>query len=1256
MGETLFITSHCLAMSRLVIISLASLKSMAKLRAAHPKMTFTRPVLALALLALLPISAARGDEAVNARLNAAHTGSSITGVMSPALTQAWSADLGGTVQGTVIQGTTIYVVTLAPNNSTSLLSALDASTGATLWGPVGLQAYVAQGIPAYSSGRLFIVTTSGTMRAFDAGSGLPLWSTSLSTSGFTWAPPTAANGLVYASGASHVYAVDQTSGQLVWSAASGTQTTPTVSAEGVYVGYQGNQLSKFDPATGAPVWSYSYPNYGYDGASTELYRDRVYLLDNSSTGNLVVDATSGTRIGTFPGNFAPALALDDGYFVSPISQQNTLQRRNLLTGSSAWSFTGDGSLTGSPVYLNGFLYIVSSRGQLFGVDAAGGQQVWSADLSTNLTSNYFGNSAFYPISAAHGFLAVPLSNILTVFTYAVTPVPLLDLAAIDSIGGRSASFSAGVNPNGLDTQAHLEYGLDATYGGSTPSVELGSGITAAPLSGSLAGLSTGTLYHYRVVAANSAGTTHGLDQTFTTGAEAAPLEKVNIPTASSATTATVNGAVDPNGLPTQACFEYGTTLAYGSQTPLIDVGAFHQWYPIAADLVGLNPNTAYHYRVTATNSAGTSSSADQTFLTPPVQAPLALSQSESETAAGVTLTATIDPNGGATTCHFKYEEGYSSTWLATPEIPVGGGSATSVTVSAALPVNVPPGGLSYYVVATNSAGSVSSASSYVTVRGDAFPVLVNTLLPSARDSRSVSLHGTVSTAKSANAWFEYGATSSYGQISSSVHIYPALSAPVDIGLVNLLPSTAYHYRLVLLVGDTTYHGDDQTFSTTRYSTVVSAYDDLAFVAHGQPVTVSVLDNDTNTLDESISLTSIAQGSYGTATFDASAGTITYTPGRHFPGVDIVRYTVTNFSGDTASASLILRSLEPVVAGTYTSLIADPNGSAYASTGQITVTLTSLGSFTGSLKLGGTSWPLRGHLGADGFDTLLAAPRRPLVHLTFQVDPLSASLSGAATYQTGLDEPSFVFECTKCPWSADAPAPQKGSYTVVIPPVSGTSGDGYGYALMKVAATGAVSMVGKMNNGAAISLSSMVNDTASFPIYTCLDAATQISLAGTLTFRSFTPPYNDYSSLNSDLDGSVSWFTPEASNQGAGPSFTLLMQGSIFRTPAKGDLVVGFNNIADNGTLTLAPQDDYSIATSVSLTLAKGGSLQPTDPHGGALHLSVNPRSGLLSGTFTDPTTHQSSNLAGVAFQTNTGFYGLYRNRAGLLGALSIAGN
>src|SRR6476619_6148330 len=88
--------------------------------------------------------------------------------------------------------------------------------------------------------------------------------------------------------------------------------------------------------------------------------------------------------------------------------------------------------------------------------------------------------------------------------------------------------------------------------------------------------------------------------------------------------ATLSGTVTSNGGHTTYTFQYGTSTSYGFQTHVQDVGRNAVNRAVDAHLRRLTPGTAYHYRLVATNQAGTSAGSDQTFTTTAVALPTAV--------------------------------------------------------------------------------------------------------------------------------------------------------------------------------------------------------------------------------------------------------------------------------------------------------------------------------------------------------------------------------------------------------------------------------------------------------------------------------------------------------------------------------------------------------------------------------------------------------------------------------------------------------
>lgn len=94
--------------------------------------------------------------------------------------------------------------------------------------------------------------------------------------------------------------------------------------------------------------------------------------------------------------------------------------------------------------------------------------------------------------------------------------PVLSAESATRVAYTEATLKALVNPEGFSTKYHFEYGLDTTYGSSTPEIDIGSDRSEHSALANLAGLTPGAVYHWRAVASNSSGTTKGPDHVFTT--------------------------------------------------------------------------------------------------------------------------------------------------------------------------------------------------------------------------------------------------------------------------------------------------------------------------------------------------------------------------------------------------------------------------------------------------------------------------------------------------------------------------------------------------------------------------------------------------------------------------------------------------------------------------------------------------------------------------------------------------------------------
>ena len=173
-----------------------------------------------------------------------------------------------------------------------------------------------------------------------------------------------------------------------------------------------------------------------------------------------------------------------------------------------------------------------------------------------------------------------------------------------------------VDPNGLATTYHFEYGGTIGYGNSTTSQSAGSGWQPTPVSGTLTGLKGLTGYHFRLVASNSAGTSYGVDQVFSTP-DWRPTIAIDPATNRTTKSAMLNARINPQGTATTYYIEWGESGVFGSKVPAspANIGSGTSDVAVSQEISGLTAEREYHYRVVATSSEGTTYSPEKVVWT-----------------------------------------------------------------------------------------------------------------------------------------------------------------------------------------------------------------------------------------------------------------------------------------------------------------------------------------------------------------------------------------------------------------------------------------------------------------------------------------------------------------------------------------------------------------------------------------------------------------------------------------------------------------
>lgn len=212
---------------------------------------------------------------------------------------------------------------------------------------------------------------------------------------------------------------------------------------------------------------------------------------------------------------------------------------------------------------------------------------------------------------------------------AAGPLVQSEEAIAEPVG--TATVRASIDPEGEQTEYHLDYGLEEAHETATAAVTMAAEeFEPETVAVKLKGLRPGATYHFHFVASNASapGGNSGSEETFATlpavGIESESASQV---TAASARLATV---IDPLTLPSEYHFEYGSEDCASAvhecvKAPVPDasVGSGDTGVPESVLVEGLTAGTTYHYRVVAHNNCNPAApaevcvveGADRTFTT-----------------------------------------------------------------------------------------------------------------------------------------------------------------------------------------------------------------------------------------------------------------------------------------------------------------------------------------------------------------------------------------------------------------------------------------------------------------------------------------------------------------------------------------------------------------------------------------------------------------------------------------------------------------
>ena len=327
------------------------------------------------------------EQARNYQINETHTGSINSAGLTPPLRPQWSRNFGQKMSYPLIADGKVFVTVRNESVYGTQLYALSAVDGSTLWSYSLTGTYYWSTL-CYENGRVFALNFDGLLRAFDATNGNLIWSRQLPGQYAFSSAPTVFQGVIYVGGAGSggtAYAVSADNGNVLWTrpVSNGDNSSPAVTADGVYVSYSCWNVYKLNPANGSVTWHTTSNCSGGGGETPVFYNNRVYAREVSTNTDVILNSQTGGTLGSFVSKSAPAFSRNMGFFLNGpkwFGSYGTLEGRTVDTNLLRWTFNGDGRLQSSMLVVNDYVYVGSDLGKLYALEAATGTPVWSTTV------------------------------------------------------------------------------------------------------------------------------------------------------------------------------------------------------------------------------------------------------------------------------------------------------------------------------------------------------------------------------------------------------------------------------------------------------------------------------------------------------------------------------------------------------------------------------------------------------------------------------------------------------------------------------------------------------------------------------------------------------------------------------------------------------------------------------------------------------------------------------------------------------------
>ena len=188
--------------------------------------------------------------------------------------------------------------------------------------------------------------------------------------------------LYFASHDMYLYAVRAKDGKLIWktrlpthASTSGIYSTPAVANDIVYVAEKAHNLYALDATSGEVIWSYATGSAVY---SSPVVKDRTVFIGGYDRTIHALDAKTGKlkwKTSLDEWIYASPVILGDNLYVG--SKDGMLTAFNTGNGEKIWSLDLRGPISATlAVTKNGIGYVGTEDGEMYGIDLQKGRILW----------------------------------------------------------------------------------------------------------------------------------------------------------------------------------------------------------------------------------------------------------------------------------------------------------------------------------------------------------------------------------------------------------------------------------------------------------------------------------------------------------------------------------------------------------------------------------------------------------------------------------------------------------------------------------------------------------------------------------------------------------------------------------------------------------------------------------------------------------------------------------------------------------------